>query len=815
MLPHSAEEVSGEIVDVEQNVTFHDLNQGESAGIEAPTTVLTEAPMTTDMSLQDFMSRPIKIRDITWPSGGGLIDAFNPWELYFGNKRVINRINNFKLMQADLHVKVLLNGTPFHFGGAMMNYLPLFENDDYSNVSGPGDSYRTLSTQRPMVFLNPTTSQGGEITCPFFFYKNAMDIVKEDWKKMGIIVMESFTDLKHASDAPNNIDLQVFAWATNVRLSVPTHANSSALVPQSDEYTTGSGPISKPASIVANVMARFTKAPWIGPYARATEIGASAVAAIASVFGYSRPALLDSSVYRPITKGSIAVTNMPDDVAKLSVDCKQELTIDSRTVGLSGGDELDIHYIASRPAYLTQFVWSPVQAEESLLWNCVVTPLMQRDNSNGSISMTPMAFASLPFKKWRGSIKFHFKILASAFHRGRVCVTYDPESTRPYDTTLGEYNTAQSIVVDMAETTEFDFVAGWGQATTYRDIGDPGNLEDDLFSITPLFYNSSIDGYGNGTVSVRVATKLVTPDSTIDNNVTVLCWVSAGDDFELAMPNGENVNRLRASDPTNPLRAFDLVPHSIEETAAATTSLVDATNHVHFGECIRSFRQLLKRYSRSETIEIQVDDPPGSNKLFRFQRSAMPLFPGYYTPNSSDLLVPVAGSTNEYVYGNLTLLRYLASAYVGWRGATRVVLDAHGLGCCKSMSSGFVTRYSNCTPTNETTTPNNPRDYVTFYDDGTGMEGAAIMDPTVNGVFSFEVPYYSEYRFTLARQPPGLNASGPFNTPCWKYLVDADRSSQHRQRRIPIFYAAGEDFTLFHYLGPPPMWIEGIPPVPS
>jgi hypothetical protein len=49
MLPHSAEEVSGEIVDVEQNVTFHDLNQGESAGIEAPTTVLTEAPMTTDV----------------------------------------------------------------------------------------------------------------------------------------------------------------------------------------------------------------------------------------------------------------------------------------------------------------------------------------------------------------------------------------------------------------------------------------------------------------------------------------------------------------------------------------------------------------------------------------------------------------------------------------------------------------------------------------------------------------------------------------------------------------------------------------------
>jgi hypothetical protein len=651
------------------------------------------------------------------------------------------------------------------------------------------------------------------MVCPFFFYKNAMDITKSDYSKMGFMVLESFTGLKHASDAPGNIDIQIFAWATNVRLGVPTHVNAPDVVPQADEYSTASGPISKPASIVANIAARLTKAPWIGPYARATEIGASAVAAIASVFGYSRPVLLESSVYRPITKGSMAVCNMPDDTAKLSVDCKQELTIDSRTVGLQGGDELDIHYIASRPAYLTQFNWPTTLGEENLLWNCVVTPLMIRDNANSSISLTPMALATLPFKKWRGSIKFHFKVIASAFHRGRISVTYDPTATRPFDNSLGEYNTAQTMIVDLAETTEFDFVAGWGQSTSYRDVGDSTNTEDTLFDTTPLFYDSSIDNYGNGTISVRIATKLVSPDTTINNDVTVLCWVSAGDDFEVAMPTGEGISRLRASNPTNPLRSTDILPHSAEvsETSGAMTSLVDATNHVHFGECIRSFRQLLKRYGRSETlIAVGTIEAPH----FRIQRSVLPFFPGYYTPSISTELVPVSGSTNPYAYGNLTLIKYLSSAFVGWRGATRVMIDAKALGCCGTKTSTFITRYTNSTPDTGQTGISNQSDRVAYYDDGTGLEGGVIMDPDVNGVISFEVPYYSEYRFTLARQAPGFDPSGPFNTPCWKMFFSMDFTKTPLNKVMPVFNAAGEDFTVFHYIGPPPFWIEGIPPDP-
>lgn len=808
-----AEEVNDEVREHHQTTTFMDAEPGEQIGDEAPVTVLTEAPMSTDMTLEHFMSRPIKIQEITWPAAGGLIVGVNPWADFFSNTRVVNRIANFKLLQCDLHVKLVINGTPFHYGAAMMSYIPLYTNDQYSNVSSGADSYKVLASQRPNIMINPTTSSGGEMTLPFFYYRNALDVPSNDWSKMGFLIIESFTPLKHANDANQDIEMQLFAWATNVRLGVPTHVNPIAIVPQADEYTSATGPISKPAGIVANIAARLKTAPWIGPYARATEIGASAVSALASVFGYSRPVLLESSVYRPLTKGSIAVTNMPDDTQKMSVDCKQELTIDSRTVGLQGQDELDINYIASKPSYLCQFDWDLGTNEETLLWNSVVNPMIYRDNADGSTSHTAMSFASLPFKKWRGSIKFHFKIVASAFHRGRLVVCYDPVKTRPDGLALGEYNTAHHMIVDLAETTEFDYVVGWGQTTTYRDLGDVTNLEDDWQSTTPLFYDSTLDKFGNGTVSVRVANKLVSPDNTIDNFVTVLVWVSACDDLEFAMPTGEKVNRMRISDSSNPSPSTDLVVPQAEEVVAQKTSLVDATNHVHFGEAIRSFRQLLKRYSRHESFSIT----PSASSAFnhRFQRSMLPFFPGYYTAASSAVLKTTAGGA--YAYGNTPLITYITSAFVGWRGSTRVLVDLHGMGCCKAKTSAFATRYSNCQPTQVTTndgvTTTFDQQSVVFYDDGTGQEGGVINSTEVNPLVSFEVPYYSEYRFSLSRQAPGFDSNGPFNMPCWKLLTSVAQTDDVERISMPVFYAAGEDFTPFFYIGPPPMFYEAIPPV--
>jgi hypothetical protein len=364
------------------------------------------------------------------------------------------------------------------------------------------------------------------------------------------------------------------------------------------------------------------------------------------------------------------------------------------------------------------------------------------------------------------------------------------------------------MIVDLAETTEFDYVVGWGQTTTYRDLGDVTNLEDDWQSTDPLFYDSTVDKFGNGTVSVRVTNKLVAPNNTVNNDIVVLVWVSAGDDLEFAMPTGEKVNRMRISNAASPARSTDLVVPQAEEVAAQQTSLVDATNHVHFGESIRSFRQMLKRYTRHETFGMPIAT---TRNDIRVQRSVFPYFPGFYTAASSNILKPATGG--PYAYGHTTLLTYISSAFVGWRGAVRVLVDANSLACCKSVTSLFATRYSGCQPTSTIIVSTGDKDdQVKFYDDGTGLEGGMIMSPQVNPTLSFEVPYYSEYRFSLSRQAPGFDTNGPFNVPCWKILATTEAAEASGLLPIGIFYAAGEDFTPFFYIGPPPLYYEAIPP---
>jgi hypothetical protein len=57
--------------------------------------------------LENFFSRPLKIREYEWGTGTLLYQNFNPWSLYFQNPRVMNRIVNYNNLRCKLCVKVI------------------------------------------------------------------------------------------------------------------------------------------------------------------------------------------------------------------------------------------------------------------------------------------------------------------------------------------------------------------------------------------------------------------------------------------------------------------------------------------------------------------------------------------------------------------------------------------------------------------------------------------------------------------------------------------------------------------------------------
>jgi hypothetical protein len=349
----------------EQTMMFHDAHPGYKQTVPSIIDSLRDAPLISDARLEDFFSRPIRIKTYDWGVGTNLFDRFDPWSLFFNDQRVVNRIANYKLMRAKLCVKFVINGTGFHFGRLLASYTPLRTSDTMTVDRAFVDADLVGASQKPHVYIDPTNSQGGEMCLPFFLNTNLIDITSNTWDRLGEIAIHSIQQLKHANGATDTINISVFAWAEDVKFAVPTAFDPGTIAPQADEY--GEKPVSRIASAVANIAARMTDVPVIGPYARATEIGAKAMGMMASLFGYSAPLMLESSVYKPVNAGNFAVCNMPSDAHKLTVDAKQELCVDSRTVGLDGTDELTIKHIASRESYLVPFPWLIGTPKDSLL----------------------------------------------------------------------------------------------------------------------------------------------------------------------------------------------------------------------------------------------------------------------------------------------------------------------------------------------------------------------------------------------------------------------------------------------------------------
>lgn len=239
---------------------------------------------TNDADLANFFSRPVKIREFAWVPGTPVFENWNPWTDYFTNTRVMNRISNYNLLRATLHVKFMVNGNAFQYGRILVSYNPVTEGDQVSRSRAFFAADAVEESQRPHIFLNPTVSLGGTLVLPFIWYNNALSIPQAEWTQMGTISMRTLQTLESANGALSGTNISVFAWAEDVSLAIPTSANPAGLLPQSgDEYT--SGTISTPAAVVAGVARNLSMIPVLRPYALASEMLATTTVAIAKALG--------------------------------------------------------------------------------------------------------------------------------------------------------------------------------------------------------------------------------------------------------------------------------------------------------------------------------------------------------------------------------------------------------------------------------------------------------------------------------------------------------------------------------------------------
>eukprot|EP01003_Olkasia_polycarbonata_P005957 NODE_5_length_3916_cov_139.898112_g4_i0.p1 GENE.NODE_5_length_3916_cov_139.898112_g4_i0~~NODE_5_length_3916_cov_139.898112_g4_i0.p1 ORF type:complete len:783 (+),score=66.13 NODE_5_length_3916_cov_139.898112_g4_i0:1377-3725(+) len=770
-------------------------------------------------NLDEFFARPVKIASSTWAVTQGLeVPNLQVWKLWMQNPRVANRLSNYKNFRGKLHVKFIINGNSFYWGRAFASYTPFNKNPFGAGQAASWLDYPS-ATMRPHIWIDPTTSQGGEMVLPFFWPDDHFNLTTNDPAQLGNIWMHSPVLLQHAQSVSQPLVISVYAWATDVTLATPTQVNITGLTPQSgDEY--GSGPISRPANMVAAIAGSMSKAPIIGPYAMATQMAASAVGRVAQLFGYSRPReISEICTTRFWQTGNLASTDQPDTAMTLGFTSKQEVTLDPRTVGLGGQDEMDFKHLMAKPTLFASFNWEYASVINKALFSVRVNPMVYRRasylSSRNGYALTPTALCGLPFRYWRGSMTYRFSVVGSGYHKGRLLFVWEPV-TPPGDPLLNppETNVTYSKIVDIAKERDFSITIGY--AAHYAGLQVPlfiQNDQPDMFSVGyPMSFNSAAD---NGILTCYVLNTLVSSGSDT-NPISILVHTSS-DDMEFWSPKQDNLKDLTYNVQGVPPRSVedlldaqagtvgDIEPGpeaAAEETRDLGTVGGDplpATFGIFTaGETVRSFRTLLKRYTLRRSIVINDTVPTGNIASIYWTGLSYP----YFTDS------PYTGLDGGIFNGPFTIHALIAGCFSGWRGSYRIKLlpAVVGNGDQWSSTSLTVCRGSDNTlldPQVELwsrdTAGMNAFDAEHDYSWG----GAQMSNPSQGNVCDFEIPYYSGTRFVDNKVS---TFTSDLSYDATLLLDNPGTGSREVFSVIREYGAVGEDYNLFFFLGVPPIW---------
>lgn len=691
---------------VSQNniITFVDDNAGEYHSAPSVSDPTFERGDDTIAGLGDWFSRPVRIRQIQWSENSNIDINFSPWYDYFNNPEIYAKIKGFSRLRCKMHVKLIINASPFQYGLGIMAYKPLattvntrvdFSGGVLNNTTNTVDEFIMGLTQRMHAHFMPQYSKGCEMELPFVYYKDWLPLEQglSHLQDMGVVNVYSYDALRSAATTnASPISIAIYAWATDVKLAGP----SMSL--QSDEYS--ERPVSTVASAVANAANALVDIPFLAPFARATNMAATNVGRIARFFGFSNPPLIDPvHSMRLNYTANLCSPDIPTQVEKLSMDPKNELTVDSRTVGLDGEDHMTIKHMLDRDVYFARCTWSATSAPDTAIWSTYINPDVSfvspvtANLGNGvRVSMTPASLISQMFAHWRGPITYKFVAAASQFHRGRLRLSYDPNG--PWSN--AELGTARLYqkVWDLSTSNTFEFTVPFMAPSTWlRPFGGAtnsfttnGNRFWDSAQGTPSLPYNNFTGsspYWNGCLRVDVMNELTAP-----SNVDAMIFVYINcKDVEFANPQNLGVDFSHAILQSDDITISDSVTQE-------TIPVVDNTDHVYdvyMGEKIVSTRQIIHRANYWDTIRPgffgAFDIMPSFNILTATWRSLMIKWSIPRLPMPFIVLPPNASNGNTAGFPNWdtwdrsgvanafgsnarTLpITLLSSCYVGWRGS--------------------------------------------------------------------------------------------------------------------------------------------------
>ncbi len=842
---HDATEPLGQSATSEV-VTFVDNSRGTTLEIEQGSNPIASNGQTANTSLAKFLSRPTLIDSRSWTTSslvGYTGSIIEPWYEFLNNPAIKQKLANYAFLRARLCVKVVINATPFHFGLMRVAYQPnvnAADTGDRKNMirTNPTSAlpYMVPLSQLPGIWVHPSDNSAGHMVLPFFNQRNWLSLTSAAAvKTMGALYYYINAPLGVASSTGStSVTVDTFAWLEDVELSGTT----AELALQSGDVVDGSvsrvssahhdfraqardeydGPVSRVASSIAAATSALSSVPVIGKFARATTIGAGAIADVASIFGFTNTPVTDDVPARmPMPGPPIASAEIGSQIQKLTLDPKQELSIDPTLHGVGSEDEMALSNIVTKPSVLTTTGWSTTDTIGTVIFNANVSPMLFSRvaiNDAGAVLRahrvyhTPMSYVGMMFQHWRGDVIFDIEVLCTKFHKGRLKISWDPLGSGGA-AALAE-NVVYTTILDVGENNKASFRVPYHQAAAWqrmrgitRDNWTPGNA---------LPVNKD---YDNGLFLVSVLTPLMSP--VTPQNVTVLVTVRGAENLEYANPRtqlGESTGS-GISPSFFPVQARDVVDIvSTHETLGDHGGQHPQRYALNFGESVKSLRNVLHRMSIYDT------STPYASTATRFSWfaksfSRLPPMFGYDPQGQSTASKILAASGNApFNYVPTHPLTYVAMMYGAFRGGVNYTANVSSdlypyVGDVRVQritdSTNALERRGRTTGTQNAGVTASATTRFLNFTYGAGQGGAAFTNSQTNGAISWNQPHLSGVNFNFTDPTYAIqgNTADQTDVECSMLEIlfkQATASTVTDVSTITTYAGSGVDYTCIWWL---------------
>jgi len=733
--------------------------------------------MPIPLDIVEFCRRPVLITTLIADTNA----TFYPWNLWYSNAAVTAKLRNYYLLRGTMALKFVKQTTPFTYGagGVGLDAGASFGATTYETYNG----FCAVVNHNYGFVLDYGVDVTYDLDIPYFSERGWMAPASAIGLTDHAVTYTSFASATDVNSVtPPVFTINVYAYIKDVKLASPVAQSGKASIKTKENRKDIK--ISAIASKFADAGNALKDVPFIGGIAGGVATIADKISSVAAYFGFSRPLILtDYQITIPRNNGEFATVEGGDTSISLAMDPKCSKSVDGITVNGSPFDELALAYITNIYGFQSSFTMLTTQATGVNLYSQYVSPAVMLASGNGFLQ-TPLSFASLPFSRWTGDIIYKITLFASSFHRGKIRVYWNQIAT----ITDPILNVTLVTLLEVEPGASVEFTVPWNAYVPSRPIQPIGSA---TAITTP---NTSVNGF----LFIDVDQQLVAPRSGA--SVVGLIQVKAGKNFKVFSPSATNLRYASYNDYV--AHAEAAVPAAtVQAVAGVYTPIIQSgdsmvsvdTSYVVpevFGEAVGSLRPLLKRY----TFYLGEFKNQTATAVANFQ-TFQPRFPYLKWDDGA------ARHTRGF-----TLIGYMLPAYYSVSGSTRLKFRAR-VWAGNSNNDLYATRtlgtVYNAGYVNAPATSTSIHQYMMDQCMGLSFSGSALQAT----IAEVELPDMYGLRSRNTRTILTRNYTDygvTFSIPFQSANGEADLLT------YDIFFAGGDDFTLYAFCGPPTIYFAGV-----